>query len=198
MCLCFNATWIHLIFNNDLIRICTIIDQTIIGSLIILNYKITCQIQFFSSPDFLLYSYFCVFFCLFVLLCAQTLSLFLQITPCKSVFQFNFLCITQGIYIIKICCFATNKGVLILKVNIVTCMNMCILARILCDYKLSMLSTEVECQLFLLVSPVSVKFIINFLVHFVIHDGAQIFSHAERKKKKKILGFYCFQPESFS
>ena len=44
----------------------------------------------------------------------------------------------------KICCFATNKGVLILKVNTVTCINMCILARILCDYKLSMLSTEVE------------------------------------------------------
>ena len=61
MCLCFSTAWIGLIYNNYLIKIAT--DQAISGSLIILNSKIPYQIQLFSSPDSLLYSYFCVFLC---------------------------------------------------------------------------------------------------------------------------------------
>lgn len=64
MCLCFSTAWIHLMYDNYLIKICTTAtDEAISGSLIILNSKIPYQIQLFRYPDSLLYSYFCVFLC---------------------------------------------------------------------------------------------------------------------------------------
>ena len=115
--LCFSAAWIHLMYNNSLMRILYSYQRSS-------RFRAFMKIHLYSSP--FLFSFLCVFmFC-----CVLGPSLFSYKPYLLSLFAFNFLLHNRrDLYHENLLFCHQQSGSDSEKENIVTCIIMCILAR---------------------------------------------------------------------